>query len=85
MDGDQSNTATREIAENTEAGEPVGAPVTAEDDDGDTLTYALWDADGGQDGDSASFDIDWGTGQIMTKEDLNEETKGEYNGRCPGH
>ena len=78
MDGDQSNTATREIAENTEAGEPVGAPVTAEDDDGDTLTYALWDADGGQDGDSASFDIDWGTGQIMTKEDLNEETKGEY-------
>ena len=77
LDGDQAD-AAREVAENTEAGEPVGAPVTAEDDDGDTLTYTLWDSDGGQDGDSASFTIDWGTGQIMTKEDLDEETEAEY-------
>ena len=76
MDEDQAD-AAREVAENTEAGEPVGAPVTAEDDDGDTLTYTLWDENGtSQEGDSASFDIDWGTGQIMTKSPLNHEASG---------
>ena len=54
-----SETGTREVAENTAAGEPVGAPVTAMDADaGDTLTYTL----GGTD--AASFAIDSGTGQI---------------------
>ena len=49
----------REVAENTAAGENVGLPVTAMDDDtGDTLTYRL----GGTD--TASFDIDPATGQI---------------------
>ena len=78
MEGDQAS-AAREVAENTMAGEPVGAPVTAEDDDGDTLTYTLWDQNGtSRDGDSASFDIDWGTGQIMTKAALNHETGDVY-------
>ena len=78
MDLDQED-AAREVAENTEAGEPVGAPVTAEDDDSDTLTYTLWDDNGTtQTGDSASFDIDWGTGQIMTKAALDFETKPTY-------
>ena len=54
-----SETGTREVAENTAAGDPVGAPVTAMDADaGDTLTYTL----GGTD--AASFDIDPATGQI---------------------
>jgi hypothetical protein len=54
-----SATATREVPENTEAGENIGAPVTAADPDtGDTLTYTL----GGADADS--FDIGRSTGQI---------------------
>ena len=32
-------TATREVAENTDAGMDIGAPVTATDANGDTLTY----------------------------------------------
>ena len=43
----------REVAENTAAGENIGAPVEATDADaGDTLTYTLGGAD------MASFDID---------------------------
>ena len=52
----------RSVAENTAAGEDIGAPVTATDADaGDTLTYTL----GGTD--AASFDIVETTGQIRTK------------------
>ena len=60
-DGDKA-IAKREVAENTDSGKTVGSPVVATDDNGDTLTYTLTDADGGTDGDSASFGIDWGTG-----------------------
>ncbi len=49
---------TREVAENTAADAPVGSPVTANDADGDTLTYTL----GGTD--AALFAIDGATGQI---------------------
>ena len=70
--GDQVD-AVREVAENTEAGTDIGAPVVATDEDsGDVLTYTL----GGDD--AASFDIDWATGQIMTKADLDEETEDSY-------
>ena len=55
----ESETDTREVAENTAAGLNVGAPVTAMDADNDTLIYSL----GGTD--MASFDIDPATGQIM--------------------
>ena len=52
----------RSVAENTAAGENIGAPVEATDaDTGDTLTYTLGGAD------MASFDIDPATGQLMTK------------------
>ena len=71
MTGDQAD-APREVAEDTAAGQPVGSPVTASDDDGDTLTYTL---DGT---DKDSFDINWGTGQILTKTALNHETKDDY-------
>ena len=60
------------MAENTAAGEDIGNPVAANDANGDTLAYTL----GGTD--AASFDIGSATGQLMTKEDLDYETKSEY-------
>ena len=61
--------AKRSVAENTDAGKTVGSPVVATDDDGDTLTYTLT----GDDADH--FDIDWGTGQILTKAKLDAENQ----------
>ena len=68
---DGETSITREVAENTAAGEPVGAPVSATDDDGDTLTFSLDDQDG------ANFEID-ANSQIKTKEALNFEEKDTY-------
>ena len=65
------NQTTRSVAENTPAGRTVGDPVKADPKDGDVLTYTLRDEDNGTDGDSASFDINRATGQIMTKDALN--------------
>ena len=68
-----SATATREVPENTEAGENIGAPVTAADPDtGDTPAYTL----GGTD--ATFFDIDTSTGQLQTKAALDYETKSGY-------
>ena len=67
------NQTTRSVAENTPAGRTVGDPVKADPKDGDVLTYTLRDADGGTVGNSASFDIDRATGQIMTKGALNAD------------
>ena len=72
MEGDQAD-ATREVAENTAAGKTVGAPVQATDADGDDLTYTLEGTD------AASFDIDWATGQILTKAALDFETTPSYS------
>ena len=71
-----SATATREVPENTEAGENIGAPVTAADPDtGDTLTYTLEGAD------LDSFDIDSASGQIQTKSGVtyDHEVKSSYS------
>ena len=65
-------TDTREVAENTATGTDIGAPVMATDADNDTLTYMLGGAD------MASFDIDGATGQLMTKDPLDYETKASY-------
>ena len=65
-------TDTRTVAENTDAGENIGAPVAATDADDDTLTYTL----GGDD--AASFDIDAATGQLMTSAALDFETQASY-------
>ena len=54
--------AVRELRENTGAGEYVGDPFTATDEDGDTLTYSLEGDDAG------SFAINSRTGQILTRE-----------------
>ena len=64
--------AERMVAENTAAGENIGAPVAATDAEDDTLTYGLSGQDAG------SFDIDTATGQLMTKADLDHETKSIY-------
>ena len=71
-EGDQSETTTREIAENTEAGRSIGEAVSASDDDRDLLIYTL----GGVD--AASFSMMRYTGQLMTKADLNYEDRSSY-------
>ena len=65
---------SRSIAENTAAGENVGAVVTATDADNDTLTYTLGGAD------MASFDIVETSGQIRTKSGVSydHEAKASY-------
>ena len=70
-----SATAAREVPENTEAGENIGAPVTANDPDNDTLTYTLGGAD------VSSFDIDSASGQIQTKPGVtyDHESKSSYS------
>ena len=62
--------ADRNVFENTPAGEDVGAPVTANDNDATTLTYTL----DGPDADSFGFDT--ASGQIRTKSPLNHEDPG---------
>ncbi len=66
------SSASRYIAENTPSGSSIGAPVSATDPDGDTLTYSL----GGTD--AASFSLDSGTGQLQTKAALDYDTKPMY-------
>ena len=68
-----SNTAARDVDENTVAGRDIGEPVTATDPEDDTLTYSL-DVDG-----AASFDINKDTGQLQTKADLDHEITATYS------
>ena len=63
---------TRTVVENAPAGEPVGDPVAAMDEDGDPLTYSLWGAD------ADHFDVDASTGQILTKGTYDFEEKRGY-------
>ena len=73
--GDQSDSASRTVAENTKASQPIGAPVTAEDKDSvdnGVLLYTLGGAD------AASFSLARDTGQLSTKAKLDFETKDEY-------
>ena len=65
--------ATRKIAENSGAGAKVGAPVTATDPDGNTLTYSLTGTD------KDKFNIN-STGQITVakRTTLDYETKINY-------
>ena len=65
----------RSVAENTAAGQDVGAAVTAADTDtGDTLSYSLEEG-----ADAASFDIVSTSGQIRTKSALDHETTPSYS------
>ena len=67
-----SATGERGLDENTSPGVNIGAPFSADDDDGDTLTYSLDTAGAG------SFDIVAATGQLQTKAALNFETTPSY-------
>ena len=72
-----SSTADRSVAENTAAGQNVGAVLTATDSDGDTLTYTLEGTD------AASFDLVTTAdpaAQIRTKTGVtyNHEVKSTY-------
>ena len=62
-------TTTRSVAENTAAGQNIGAAVAATDADNHTLSYTL----GGTDADS--FSIVSTSGQLQTKAALDYETK----------
>ena len=62
----------RTVAEQTAKGTNIGAPVTATDADGDTLTYTR----GGVD--AAFFAIDNTSGQLAVSEELDFEVKAAY-------
>ena len=71
-EGDQSDSTSRKVAENTKAGRNMGSPVSARDDDGDLLIYTLTGAD------AASFRISRNSGQLKTKAALNYEAGDSY-------
>ena len=74
----EGGTAARSVAENAAARASVGSPVTASDDDGDSITYSLA-------GDDASlFAIDTRTGQISVAQGtaLDFETRSSYSVRA---
>ena len=69
------SSTSRNVDEGAETERPVGAPVTATDEDrnpSDTLTYSLSGTD------ASSFDIDSSTGQIQTKDALDFESEDTY-------
>ena len=68
-----SETGQRRVAENTPAGQDIGAAVAATDPETDTMTYTLGGAD------AASFAIDETTGQLKTRDPLDYETKASYS------
>ena len=70
---DDSPSTTRFIVENTASGANIGLPVSATDgDSGDTLEYTLSGTDAG------SFSINSSTGQLITSDALDYETKNSY-------
>ena len=71
--GDQSDRTSRKVAENTEAGQSIGAPVSAFDNDGELLIYTLGGAD------AAFFSMSRSNGQLMTKASLNFEARNSYS------
>ena len=66
------SSTTHTVAENTAAGENIGSPVSATDDDGDTLSCSLSGTDAGK------FSIDSTNGQLQTSAALDYETKSSY-------
>ena len=64
-----ARTFTRSIDENAPSGAPVGDPVTAQDPNGDTVTYRI---------DGEAFSIDPGTGTITADAGMDHEQEGQY-------
>ena len=71
--GDQSDRTSRKVAENTEAGQAIGSPISAFDDDDELLIYTLSGAD------AAFFSMSRSNGQLMTKASLNFEARNRYS------
>ena len=69
----EGDSTTRSVAENTSSEENIGSPVSATDDDNDTLEYELSDTA------SSLFAIDSATGQLKTEAALDFETKSSYS------
>ena len=70
---DESDSTSREVPENTEAGSNIGAPVEAQDEDDDLLIYTMSGPD------AAFFRIGRNDGQIKTEVPLNYEVKNSYS------
>ena len=64
---------TLEVNENTRAGQNVGSPVSASDDDGNSLTYSL---DGP---DAASFTINGSSGLIRTRSGVTYDYESKFS------
>ena len=80
-EGDQSDRTSREVPENTEAGQSIGPPVSAQDEDDDLLIYTLSGPDAeffriGRD-DLGRNDIGK-DGQLKTEAPLNFEVRSSY-------
>ena len=69
----QTETGVRSVPEGTDAGEDIGAPVGAEDEENDSLAYGLFG------GHAGSFAIDPGTGQLSTATVLDHEGRASYS------
>ena len=69
----EGDSTTRTVAENTSVGVNIGAPVSATDEDGDTLIYRLGGVDAG------SFGIVGSSGQLQTRAPLDYETQNAYS------
>ena len=72
-EGDQSDSTSREVPENTEKGRSIGSPVSAHDEDGDLLTYTLSGPD------AELFRIGRRDGQLKTEAPLNYEARSSYS------
>ena len=72
---DEGATAMRSVDENTGSGTAIGNPVSATDDDGDTLTYTLEGTD------RTSFGIVARTGQLLTSAALDFESDSSHSVR----
>ena len=68
-----SETGVRTVAENLAAGASIGAPVTAQDSDGDSLTYSLSGSD------ASSFSIVPSSGQLRTTAVHDYEDRRRYS------
>ena len=69
----EGTSTTRSVVENTAANVAIGDPVSATDQNADTLVYGLSGTD------ANSFSIDSSSGQIKTSSPLNYEVKTSYS------
>ena len=69
----EGESTIRYVLEGTPPNVAIGLPVSATDDDGETLEYSL----GGTD--ASSFSIDSNSGQLRTKDPIDYETKNSYS------